>query len=357
MRQRPILPTALLLLVLAGGCGGDEPVAFSVAGVSYGESELLGLSDSRRELLAELTAFAAIIAEGRTEEFVEPWVDSARIERMWEQVQAERVLEDEGFSDAALEARYRLDPDYQLSVRHLIVFADRYQADEVRSAAAAKAQDALERIRSGEPFPQVAAEVSDEPGAESREGLLNPGVEDTWVDEFWNAAIALQVGGISEVVETQYGFHVLRLEARDTLPFASARPDVALEVARILAPLDAPAPSVDSIRALAAQVGFDPADAQFEDVRRRQVLEVEAQAQLLGMPIGFSMDRVGEAAQAALAAGGQNAELARDLVQGWRPALERIHSIPEQYSGGAGSGAVAQTSEHPGGETVSPARS
>jgi len=322
----------LPLLWLLPACGGDEPAAFTVAGVSYTESELLGLSESRRELLAELTAFAAIIAEGRTEEFVEPWVDSARAARMWQQIQAERILDEEGVGDAVLETRYRTSPDFELTVRHLIVFADRYQTDEVRAEAQAKARSALDRIRAGEPFPQVAAEVSDEPGAESREGLLNPGRKGAWVSEFWTAANALEVGEISGVVETQYGFHVLRLEDRDTLSFAEARPGVAVEVAGLITPLDRPQPSADSVRALAAALGYAPTDDAFEEVLRRQVIEVEAQAQLLGLPLTLPAARVKEAALAALAARGQNAELARDLVHAWRPQLERIHPIPERLA-------------------------
>lgn len=110
----------------------------------------------------------------------------------------------------------------------------RYEGDATRAAARAKAERALGRIRAGEPFPAVAAELSEEPGAEGRQGLLPPGREGSWVDEFWEAALALELGEISPVVETQYGFHVLRLENREAIPFEEARNVVTLEVAQMV---------------------------------------------------------------------------------------------------------------------------
>jgi hypothetical protein len=77
----------------------------------------------------------------------------------------------------------------------------------------------------------MAAEVSEEPGADRRGGLLEPGREGSWVREFWEAAVALEEGEVSDVLETVYGFHVLRLEERRAIPFEEARPRVAEEVA------------------------------------------------------------------------------------------------------------------------------
>lgn len=325
-------PALGALLALAGavsGCGGADPVAFTVAEVAYTESELLGLTDARRELLAELTAFTAVVADDRVEEFVEPWVDSARVAWMWEQVQAERRVDSADVSDAVLRTRYATSPQFELTIRHLIVFSERYEPGEVRAEAQAKAQAALERIESGEPFPEVAAEVSDEPGAESREGLLNPGRQGAWVPEFWAAASALEVGEVSGVTETQYGYHVLRLEGRDTVPFEEARPDVVREVAALMGPLDAPMPSPDEVRAAAEQEGIEPPAGRFDRLREQWIVDVLGQAELLGIPQRPARSRVKELARAALSRTGQNAGLARQTVARWHDDLERIHPIPE----------------------------
>jgi hypothetical protein len=51
------------------------------------------------------------------------------------------------------------------------------------------------------------------------------------VEEFWTAATELQEGEVSSVVESPFGFHVLRLEERSILPFSDARPTVVRRVA------------------------------------------------------------------------------------------------------------------------------
>ncbi|MGD2071429.1 MAG: peptidylprolyl isomerase [Gemmatimonadota bacterium] len=228
-----LIPTVLAGAAALSGCG-DEPPALEAAGLAYTRSELLGLSEQRKILLGELAGLGRAVATGGAEALADPLVERAQLEYLARVRRADVALDSAGVEDDVLEARYRTDPDLELTVRHLLVLSERYETDATRAAARTKAERALERIRAGEPFPDVAAEVSEEPGAEGREGLLEPGREGSWVPEFWAAATALDPGEISDVVETQYGFHVLRLEARDTVPFDEVRSRVALDVAELL---------------------------------------------------------------------------------------------------------------------------
>ncbi|HSG48319.1 MAG TPA: peptidylprolyl isomerase, partial [Longimicrobiales bacterium] len=227
---------AATMVLLLAACA-DAPPAMEVAGIPYTRDEILGLTPSRQESLWELTALAAAVSRGEVDEVGAPLVRRREADHLWERLQAERILREGGVSDENLEALYATNPEHELTVRHLIVLSARYETDERRAEARAKAERALQRIRGGEPFPDVAAEVSEEPGAEGRQGLLEPGRRGAWVDEFWNAASALEVGGISGVVETRYGFHVLRLEGRATVPFAEVRDRVAMEAARMMGPV------------------------------------------------------------------------------------------------------------------------
>lgn len=222
--------------------------------MGYTEAELLGLSPSRRDLLASLTAFGVAVSNQELDGVAEPLLYRAEADHLWERLQVEAILAEAQVEDAVLAARYRTNPEYELTVRHLIVLSERFESDDARAAARERAGRALERVRAGEPFPQVAAQVSEEPGAAERQGLLEPGRRGAWVDDFWNAASALEVGEVSGVVETQYGFHVLRLEGRDTVPFSEVRSRVAAEVAR----------SIGQVEPSAARAplpeGFEPAD-------------------------------------------------------------------------------------------------
>lgn len=233
-RSRPLLA---LMALLATACG-QAPPALRVDGIRYEERDLLGLSTDRRELLGDLAALGLAVADSTLDAVAEPWVTSRQRDRLWQLWQAERALDSAGVGDDVLRARYLTEPRYELTVRHLLILSPRYETDATRAQARAKAERALERIRNGEDFPEVAADVSEEPGAEGRQGLLTPGREGSWVDEFWNAAMALEPGEISDVVETQYGFHVLRLEDRQVVPFEEARTGVELEVAGMLTTLD-----------------------------------------------------------------------------------------------------------------------
>lgn len=242
-------PLSTLLVLLAGawlaaaGCGDAGPPALQVDGLEWSEEELVGLTDESQMLLAEIAALGLAVRRDSLPALVRPVVERETRRRLATVLRAEEALGEADVGDEVLRARYATDPAWELTVRHLIVLSERWESETSRREARAKAERALQRIRAGEDFPSVAAEVSEEPGAEGREGLLTPGRRGAWVPEFWNAAMTLDEGEVSGVVETPYGFHVLRLEGRDTVPFEEARTEVALEVAELLgADLDAPPP-------------------------------------------------------------------------------------------------------------------
>jgi hypothetical protein len=68
----------------------------------------------------------------------------------------------------------------------------------------------LQRARNGEDFASLARQYSDEPGHESKAGDLGFIVRGQTVEPFERAAFALSVGAISDVVETQFGFHIIK---------------------------------------------------------------------------------------------------------------------------------------------------
>lgn len=224
----------LTLFVVLSGCSRVQP-ALTVDDIAYDETELLGLTTERREALIALTALGVAASRSDLERLGEPLVEAGQRERLQRKLIAEVSLRSAGIDDEVLEARYLTDPDYELTVRHLIYLSDRSQPVEVRRIARAKAAAALARARGDEDLDALARELSEERGADRSGGLLPTAREGTWVQEFWDAALALGVGELSGVVESEFGFHVLRLEKRDVVPFAEARDGVVAEVHPLLA--------------------------------------------------------------------------------------------------------------------------
>ncbi|MGW8266509.1 MAG: peptidylprolyl isomerase [Longimicrobiales bacterium] len=235
---RALRPVVILAAALPLSSCFAEPPALAIGDVEYTDSELLTLNATRRTRLAELTAFGLAVARGETNQLGAPLIQRRGREALLEKLERELALRFAGVDEETLEARYRANPEYELTVRHLVVLAEEWASEEEVGEARSKADAARERILGGEPFPQVAGEVSEEPGAAERGGLLQPGRRGTWVDEFWETASALDVGDVSSVIRTPYGFHVLKLEERQPVPFPEGRDRVVVEVARLVTPQD-----------------------------------------------------------------------------------------------------------------------
>jgi hypothetical protein len=82
-----------------------------------------------------------------------------------------------------------------------------------------KANKILARVKAGEDFPALANEFSEDPGNTNPDGKKNGGLYSDvpigrMVPEFEKAALALKLGEVSELVQTEYGFHIIRLDAR-----------------------------------------------------------------------------------------------------------------------------------------------
>ena len=72
------------------------------------------------------------------------------------------------------------------------------------------AQEALLKIRGGAAFEEVVKAYTDEPGGAERTGDLGVFDRTTMVKPFTDAAFALKIGEVSEIVETKFGFHIIK---------------------------------------------------------------------------------------------------------------------------------------------------
>lgn len=100
--------------------------------------------------------------------------------------------------------------------------------NEAKAQARAKAEDLLKQIQSGTDFATLAKAFSDCPSG-AKGGDLGFGQKGTWVAPFEKAAFALNVGQVSDIVETQFGYHIIKVtdhKDSDVRTFEQAKDDI-----------------------------------------------------------------------------------------------------------------------------------
>lgn len=104
--------------------------------------------------------------------------------------------------------------------QHILIGARQDAAPAVKAAARKKAQAALTRIEGGTEFGRVAAQLSEDTGSRPDSGFLPLGPRGRFVDTFEKAAWALGPGEMTRLVESPYGFHIIK---RPALPAVRER--------------------------------------------------------------------------------------------------------------------------------------
>lgn len=104
-------------------------------------------------------------------------------------------------------------PD-QVKVRHILIKVPSGADAKADAAAKAKAQDLLKQIKGGANFADLAKKNSDDPGSKEQGGELGFIKHGVTVPEFDKAAFALNPGQTSDLVKTQYGYHIIQAEEK-----------------------------------------------------------------------------------------------------------------------------------------------
>jgi hypothetical protein len=99
----------------------------------------------------------------------------------------------------------------QVWARHILV------------ATKEEATDVLTRLKNGEAWSVVAAEVSTDTGSKDQGGDLGWFGKNMMVTEFEDAAYKLEIAEISEPIETVHGFHIIQLLGKEVRPIESSQ--------------------------------------------------------------------------------------------------------------------------------------
>ena len=118
--------------------------------------------------------------------------------------------------DAAAREEYQANKEQytigeRVSAAHILVGLD----DRTEEEALARAEEALAKLKAGEDFATVAAEYSDDHTVAVNNGELGLFGRNQMVKPFEEAAFAMtEQGQLSEPVQTQFGYHIIRFNER-----------------------------------------------------------------------------------------------------------------------------------------------
>lgn len=178
------------------------------------------------ELWVDYTLLATAAAEDSTlavvdlERFVQDQRDEQTVFRFLEA----NVRADTVFTDADLDRAWDAEgPGVEVKARHILFQTPGDATPEQRQQAQAKAQAVQRRAAAGEDFAALAAETTEEPGGKERAGDLGWFGRGRMVPQFEAAAFRLQPNQVSPVVESPFGYHVIRVEDRRQQPMGENR--------------------------------------------------------------------------------------------------------------------------------------
>lgn len=132
------------------------------------------------------------------------------------QIEPSVKVSDEEVKKFYEENKARFVTPEQVRASHLLVLLPEGSKpeDEAYKKAKAKAEELRKRAAGGEDFAKLCRENSEDPGSKDQGGDLGFFTKDRMVEPFANAAFALKVSEVSPVVETQFGFHIIKLTER-----------------------------------------------------------------------------------------------------------------------------------------------
>lgn len=172
-------------------------------------------------LAAQKTTLEAIRDDTRSELGVQKMVDG--------EIAAKIGVKPEEVSDFYQKNQDKFQQGPRVRASHILITVPQNADAATKQAAKTKADGLLRDLKGGKDFAALAKENSQDPGSAPQGGDLGFFEQGQMVPQFEQAAFALNPGQTSEVVETQFGFHIIKVAEKQTgrvVPLDEAKPQI-----------------------------------------------------------------------------------------------------------------------------------
>lgn len=176
--------------------------------------------------LVEMRAKETVEFGARESLQVREWREILTINQFREDVVWEEVEVDE----ARLREWYDENVGEERQARHILIAVEPTAPEEEKARARALADSLHQEVEGGADMAALATEFSDDDGSAGQGGLLGWFGRGQMVEPFENAAFATSEGELAPLVETQFGYHVLRVEDTRKRPFEELREEIEQQV-------------------------------------------------------------------------------------------------------------------------------
>jgi peptidyl-prolyl cis-trans isomerase D len=211
----------------------------------------------------------------------------------------------------------RFNAPEKVRARHILVRVPRDAAEDQLSAARERATKLRQRVEAGEDFATVASEASEDPGSKENGGDLGFFQRGQMVKPFEEVAFVMEPGAVSDVVKTDFGFHVIKVEEKrpaESRSFEDAKREIAKEILATEA---------------AKQAARKRADALAEKVRQGQTLEQAARADALTLERTAPLKRRPDGFISGLGASPEVLSAAFTLTPE-KPSSDRVYEVGDK---------------------------
>lgn len=146
----------------------------------------------------------------------------------------EITVEKVGVKPEQLTDFYAKNPDQfkqpeRVRASHILIMVPKGADEAAKTAARNKAADILKDVKAGKDFAALATQHSQDPGSAKNGGDLGFFQQGQMVGPFNDVAFKLAPGSVSDLVETEFGFHIIKVAEKQTartVPLEEVRPQL-----------------------------------------------------------------------------------------------------------------------------------